>query len=128
MELPAPPEGVTYRGLGTQESSNCNILTLRMKRRKGSWTEKGANNMARILCYRHTVGFDVMLGILPEAVGCGHPTEPLSAAKAPFRDGKGDGGGWMRADMPFDQTFRTNGRRAIRGLLGQRPLSDLRGI
>jgi len=126
IELPTPPEGLVYKSLGVQESSNCNLLTQRMKHRKGSWSKSGANSMAKILCYRYTIGIDSMLGTLPE------PPEdqwtPLSAAKAPIYDGKGYDGGWLHAEMPFEQVFRTNGREVIRGLLRQRGLSELRII
>jgi hypothetical protein len=125
INLPTPPKGVSYRDLGTQESSNCNLLTLRMKHRKGSWTENGANHMAKILCYRHTVGLDTMLGVLPQVSTDKLIVEPLSAGRTPLTDGKGDGAEWLHADMPFDQVFRTNGREAIKGLLSQRRLCEL---
>ena len=124
-ELPAPPEGVVYRNLGVQESSNCNLLTLRMKNRKGSWGVNGANHMAKLLCFRNTIGLDAILRRLPEPPVMEVTAEPLSAAKAPLYDGKGHGGEWLYAQMPFEQAFKTNGREAIRGLLRQRPVSAL---
>lgn len=124
-ELPAPPEGVAYRNLGVQESSNCNLLTLRMKNRKGSWGVNGANHMAKLLCFRNTIGLDAILGALPEAPSSEAVAEPLSAAKSPFYDGKGNGADWLYARMPFEQAFKTNGREAVRGLLRQRPVSGL---
>jgi hypothetical protein len=51
--------------------------------------------------------------------------EPLSAAKTPLYDGKGDGSEWLHAGTPFGQAFVTHGREVIKGLLSQRPLSDL---
>jgi len=124
IELPAPPAGVSYRGLGVQESSNT-MLTQRMKHRKGSWSINGANHMAKILCFRHTIGLDAILGVFPEPPAAGDQTPPLSAAKAPLYDGKGYDGGWLHAEMPFEQAFLTSGRKAIMGLLRQRPISDL---
>jgi len=123
--MPEPPEGVVYRNLGTQEHNNCDLLTQRMKHRKGSWSTAGANNMAKVLCLRSTIGLDAMLGALPEPTEAGMPTEPLSAAKAPQHDGKGYDATWLYAAMPFEDTFVTEGRKAIRGLLSQRPLSSL---
>jgi hypothetical protein len=127
IELPAPPAGVVYRNLGVQEASNCDLITHRMKHRKGSWSVQGAGHMAKILSFRHTIGFDAMLGPMPEPgpEPFGTLPEPLSAAKTPLCDGKGNGGEWLHAGMPFDQAFATHGREAIRGLLSQRPLSDL---
>jgi hypothetical protein len=125
VELPAPPAGIVYRNLGVQEASNRNLLTHRLKHRKGSWSTRGANHMAKILSFRHTIGLNTMLGLLPEpqtgVAVCG----PLSAAKAPQQDGKGYGGEWLHAGMPFEQSLMTNGRKAIRERLSQRALSDL---
>ena len=126
--LPAPPDGIFYRSLGVQETSNCSLITLRMKHRKGSWSVAGANNMARILCYRNTIGIDVIMGTLPESSPVMDFELPLSAAKAPLYDGTGYDGGWLYADMPFDQAFKTNGRDAIKNMLRQRPLAELHFI
>jgi hypothetical protein len=125
VELPEPPEGVVYREMGTQESSNCSLLTQRMKHRRGSWSLNGANNMAGVLCFRHTVGLDTLLGALPEPPPHEALPEPLSASKSPQRDGKGYGADWLHAEMPFEDAFRTNGRESIRGMLRMRPLSRL---
>jgi hypothetical protein len=122
IELPKPSEGVFYRSLGTQESSNCDLITQRMKHRKGSWSEKGANNMAKILCYRNTIGLDTVLGIIPAQPKPMTSKEPLSAAKTPLYDGKGYDGSWLYAPMPFEQTYATNGRDAIRNLVKLRLL------
>ena len=124
IELPAPPEGIVYREMGVQESSNC-LITQRMKRRRGSWSDSGANNMARILCFRSTIGLEAILGVLPKPEPAEAFAEPLSAAKAPQHDGKGCGADWLYAPMPFEDAFKTNGREVIRGLLRMKPVSDL---
>jgi hypothetical protein len=125
ITLPEPPEGVVYRNLGTQEASNCDLITQRMKHRKGSWSIVGGGHMAKILCFRQTIGLNEMLGILPEPAEHEIPSDPLSSAKTPIYDGKGYDAAWLRTVMPFEQAFKTNGREAIRGLLSQRPLSEL---
>ena len=127
--LPAPPEGISYRNMGIQESSNC-AITQRMKHRRGSWSEGGGNNMAKILCYRSTIGLDAIMGALPEPVPMQAEAfgDPLSAAQAPQHDGKGYGADWLRAPMPFDNAFRTHGREAIRGMLRIKPVSALHFI
>ena len=125
IELPIPPDGVTYRSLGAQESNNCSLVTQRMKHRRCSWSEKGGDNMAMMLCFRGTVGLDAVLGALPEAPPAEPWAEPLSAAKAPQRDGRGEGADWLRAEMPFEQAFRTHGREMIRDMLRMKPLSQL---
>jgi hypothetical protein len=122
IELPEPPDGVVFRSMGIQESSNCDLITQRMKHRKGSWSYTGGEHMAKILCFRYTIGLDAILGTIPEPVEVELPTDALSAAKAPIFDGKGYAAEWMHADMPFEQAFKTNGREAIRGLLRQRSL------
>ena len=124
IELPEPPPGVVYRNLGVQESSNCNLITQRMKHRKGSWSRKGGANMAKILCFRNTIGLDTVLGMLPEPTGIVVTADMLTSAKAPTYDGKGYDAAWLHADMPFDQVFKTHGREAIRGMLRKRRLSD----
>jgi len=124
IELPTPPEGVSYHGMGVQESSNC-LITQRMKHRRGSWSETGANNMGRILCYRGTIGLDAILGTLPEPEPTEPWVDPLSAAQTPEHDGRGYGADWLYAPMPFEQAFKTNGREAIRDIFRLKPLSEL---
>ena len=124
VELPAPPKGITYRGLGVQESNNC-LITQRMKHRRASWSEGGANNMARILCYRATIGLGAILGVLPEPEPPEAFAEPMSAAKSPKYDGRGYGADWLNAPLPFDNAFKTHGREAIRRMLRMKPISDL---
>ena len=125
VEIPAPPEGVAYRGMGVQESSNCSLITQRMKHRRGSWSEDGGSRMAKMLCFRGTVGLDAILGTLTELSPAEAWMPPLSAAKAPQHDGKGYGADWLYAEMPFENAFRTHGREAIRNMVRLRPLSQL---
>jgi len=125
IELPPAPEGLIYRNMGVMESNNCSLITQRMKHRRGSWTEQGANHMAKILCIRNTIGLDAMLLNLPEAESVETWQEPLSAAQSPSHDGKGYGADWLQAPMPFEDVFRTNGREAIRNMLRLKPLSQL---
>jgi hypothetical protein len=125
IRIPEPPEGIVYRNLGLQEHNNCDMITQRMKNRKGSWSAGGANNMAKILCLRSTLGLDAMLGALPEPMGSQVTRAPLSAAKAPQYDGRGYDAAWLYAGMPFEETFVTAGRNAIRGMLRQKPISSL---
>lgn len=126
VSLPDPPDGVVYGNMGLQEHSNCDILTQRMKHRKGSWSEDGANNMAKILCLINTVGLEAMKITLPEVQASLAPKEVFSAAKAPVYDGNGYEGSWLRAALPLEEAFVTNGRKAIRNLIRQRSISDLR--
>ena len=81
--------------------------------------------MARIISYRDTIGFDVILGVLPEPLPIEELAAPLSAAKAPQYDCNGYGADWLYAPLPFEEAFKTNGREAIRGMLRQKPVSSL---
>ena len=125
IKLPKPPDGVTYRDMGVQESNNYSLITNRMKHRRGSWSEQGGDRMAQLLCFRNTVGLDAILGTLPESIPVEAWPEPLSAAKSPQYDGKGYGADWLYAEMPFENAFKTNGREAIRNMLRLKPLSQL---
>ena len=124
IKLPEPPKGIVYREMGVQESNN-NIYTMRMKHRRGAWSEQGANNMARILSYRSTIGFDLILGSLPESETLQEIyVEPISAKQASKPDGKGYGADWMFAHLPFENAFKTNGRETIRSMLREKPLKS----
>jgi hypothetical protein len=125
IELPKPPEGITYREMGVQESNNYSLITNRMKHRRGSWSENGGDHMAEVLCFKNTIGLDAILGSLPVPLQAEPRIEPLSAAKAPQRDGKGYAADWLYAEMPFENAFRTHGQEAIRGMLRLKPLSSL---
>ena len=125
MTLPEPPDGISYKELGTQESSNCAMITQRMKHRRGSWSEAGGDNMAKILCFRSTVGLDAIMGVLPEPPATIPQSGPLSAAKAPQSDGKGYAADWLHAQMPFENAFRTHGREAVRNMVRMKPLNEL---
>ena len=35
--------------MGVQENQNCTVITMRMKGNRKRWSEKGANNMAKVL-------------------------------------------------------------------------------
>jgi hypothetical protein len=60
------PTGVTYRGMGTMEGSNHNIICDRMKNRGMSWSIAGAERMAKLLCLKHSNGLEsVFEAILP---------------------------------------------------------------
>ena len=60
------PEGITYRGMGTMEGSNHNVICDRMKKRGMSWSIVGAERMAKLLCLKHSDGLEnVFEAILP---------------------------------------------------------------
>ena len=54
IDLPEPPEGKEYRGMGAMESNVFSVIGNRMKGRRRNWSIKGGNNLARILCLKAT--------------------------------------------------------------------------
>jgi len=49
LDLPALQEGLEYQIMGTMEHNICDVISQRMKHRKGSWSIAGGGNMAKIL-------------------------------------------------------------------------------
>lgn len=116
IKLPPPPDGIVYRRLGTQEHSNCTLITHRMKRRKASWSIKGAEHMAKLLCL-YAIGDPEKLFSNEGIARTGnHAFESLSAAKAPLRDGRGNDGGLPRGGWPYDNASLTEGRKAVKDI------------
>lgn len=134
LDLPTLPEGLEYRGMGTMEGSVCDIITLRMKNRKMSWSEEGANNIAKLLAarasgslYEHLNGIfddtvsDEMLDEMVEIV-------QLSAAQANRKPKKSSIYPIRSVPVPFEGQPLTGGRKAIRSLVENRIVSDLNFI
>jgi hypothetical protein len=125
VKLPEPPEGIEYRSLGTQEHSNSDIIAHRMKRRKASWSIRGGEHMAKLLCGRATrenVGEPFLKPVRAQS-----PAAPaLSSSRAPRTDGKGDFGKLRQGSWPFDGAYLTDGRKAIKRIFGLKAATDLR--
>ena len=95
LDIPETREpGVIHHArLGSMESNVFTLIGNRMKGRRACWSETGANNLAVLLCQRHTVGFENLFAALPSLP----PKEPefvdtlplYSADKIPKREGKG---------------------------------------
>ena len=128
LNLPKAPEGLTYRNLGTMEHHVCDGAAKRMKHQKASWSKKGAENMARLLASKacgdlHKTVTSLVRSVLPDCY-TEVIEEVLSAGKAPKKDGKG----YLyptKGNHPFMDTFMTNGRKAILGVLGDRTATEL---
>lgn len=87
------PGVIHHARLGSMESNVFTLIGNRMKGRRACWSERGANNLAVLLCQRHTVGFENLFAALP-TIPRKEPefvdTLPLySAGKIPKREGKG---------------------------------------
>ena len=128
-KLPKPPEGLIYGSMGTQESQNCSVITLRMKHHKGSWGIPGANHMAKILTRlenktfymdleRYTSRIDRELVVFAKDI--------LSAGAIPkvIAKGKKDGnihkGHWAMADAKM-----TGSRKSLLRAFGYREFSEI---
>lgn len=119
INIPGPEKGIIYKGMGIQESQNCTVITLRMKNRRMRWSEKGANNLAKVLYRkenrelvetidRYTDGL-VFTEQMQEII------ETLSAAKAPKKDGKGSRYvDIMNRHMPLLDAMQTVSRKAFK--------------
>ena len=129
LDIPAPPDGVVFRNLGTMEHHICDIIAQRMKHRKASWSINGGDNMAKLLAAKvrghlHEVVERFSKIVLPEEKTC-EIIEILSAAKAPKIDGKGKDGNIHKGHIPFLNCAVTNGRKAIRGIFDMRNFCEL---
>lgn len=49
IDLPKPPEGISYNNMGVQENQNCTVITMRMCGGRKRWSVDGGNHMAKIL-------------------------------------------------------------------------------
>jgi hypothetical protein len=125
------PEGVEYRGMGTIEGSQHNVICDRMKNRGMSWSTAGADKMAKLLCFKHSDGLeDVFETILPadkntvvdinisEIIEKSQRESERSASKF-LRDSKKSsvGYGCHFSPLPFTGVSVTNGRKAIQNMV-----------
>lgn len=87
------PGVIHHARLGSMESNVFTLIGNRMKGRRACWSEAGANNLAVLLCQRHTVGFENLfatLPLLPEREPEFVDALPLYGAdKVPKKEGKG---------------------------------------
>ena len=87
------PGVVHHARLGSMEANNFTLIVNRMKNRRSCWSVHGANNLALLLCLKHTTGFeglfedpDPLPPPEPEFVDTG---SPISASKMPLTVGSG---------------------------------------
>ena len=69
-DIPIPetrePGVIHHARLGSMESNVFTLIGNRMKGRRACWSEKAANNLAMILCQKHTIGFENLFAKLPK--------------------------------------------------------------
>lgn len=93
IPLTREPGTVHHARLGSMESNAYTLIGNRMKDGRACWGEAGANNLAILLCQKHTVGFENLFAKLPkipekepEFVD---PLPVFGASKIPEREGHG---------------------------------------
>jgi hypothetical protein len=132
LELPEPPEGIYYRNLGTMEHQICDILSLRMKGRKMSWSVAGANNMAKILALKASGKLydtiqSLMSPVIPEKF-LEKYMKVISAAKNKVDEVKKKVPKVYpvhQGQIPYTGCAMTEGRKAIRNLISYRRLEEI---
>jgi hypothetical protein len=128
VTLPNAPEGMEYRTLGTMER-NVNIFAKRMKGGK-SWSEKGANNLSKIIALKMEKGFKDKISALISGKLSERLTErfveTISSTQAavkkivkkslyPIHQGQ----------IPFSNCKVTNSRKAIRSMFDLKVFSEM---
>lgn len=118
ISLPEAPEGMRYGNMGVQENQNCTVITMRMKGNRKRWSEKGANNMAKILYRKENKELAETVNRYAEGlifnVRMTEVITTLSAAKAPKRDGKGNPYvDVINMHIPMRDAIQTASRRAF---------------
>lgn len=125
LKLPALEEGLEYRTMGTMEHNICDVISQRMKHRKGSWSIAGGGNMAKILACKASKRLKEVLNRVTSACVSPKLVEviqgPLSAAQIPKKVGKGYSYATKGA-LPYAGAARTNGRNVILHLMAERAL------
>ena len=118
LDIPAPPSGKEYRRMGAAESNIFTIIGNRMKGRRRCWSIRGGNNLARLLCLKHTGKLRGVLDNLSATVLPARYAEEVSvefsAAKAPQREGKGYNG--------FHQTLIPSTQKWLKEIAAIKPI------
>jgi hypothetical protein len=118
LDIPEPPDGKEYRRMGAAESNIFTIIGNRMKGRRRCWSIKGGDNLARLLCLKHTGKLRGVLDKLSATVLPARYVEEVkveySAAKVPQREGKGYNG--------FRQTLIPSTQKWLKNIVAMRPV------
>ena len=115
--IPEPSEDKEYRSMGCMESNIYTIIGNRMKGGRACWSIKGGNNLARLLCLKHTQRLSAALKNLSNCVLPERYVEEIittSAAKIPPRVGKGYNG--------FKQTLIPSNQKWLKDIAVIKPL------
>ena len=130
LTIPAPPDGIEYRQLGTMEHNICDVLAQRMKGRKMSWSKIGADNISKILAEKYSNRLfetvdRIYKNIIPQSI-----IETV-VAKLPLtvfqanKENKSTIYKCNRAPIPYNGASITPGRKVIRELCGLKGFNDI---
>jgi hypothetical protein len=104
-KLPPVNEGLNPARCGSMESNIFTLIGNRMKGRRACWSVRGADNLAALLCLKHTGRLAAVLSDLGPIVPADAEPPPagFSAGQVPERVGKGYNGFTHAAipDMPW---------------------------
>lgn len=128
ISLPQAPEGTEYRNLGTMER-NVDIFAKRMKGAK-SWSEKGADNLSKIIALKMGKGFKDKIAALISGKVSERLTErfeeTLSSSKAGLKKTIRKAVYPLnRGQIPFSNCKTTNGRKAIRSMFDLKAFTEI---
>lgn len=94
IDLPNPPEGISYNNMGVQENQNCTVITMRMCGGRKRWSVDGGNHMAKILYTRENNELQKAIDETPIQVDIKdiilNGLEVFSAGKIPTTIGNGN--------------------------------------
>ncbi len=120
-KLPPVNEGLSHARCGSMESNIFTLLGNRMKGRRACWSIRGADNLAALLCLKHTGRLPAVLSGLGPIVPADAEPAPmgLSAGQVSERVGKGYNGFKHAAipDMPWAKEMLSMKSLAKRPLL-----------
>jgi hypothetical protein len=128
IELPNAPEGIEYRTLGTMER-NVEIFAKRMKGAK-SWSEKGANNLSKIIALKMGKDFKdkisaLIAGKLSERVTERFKEEIINTRTIVKGATKKAVYPMRRGEIPFSNCKVTEARKAIRRMFDLKHFSEM---
>ena len=118
LKIPESPEGLCYRNMGTMENHVSTIIAHRMKGRRGSWSIRGGNHLAKILAKKYMGRlYEVTERAVVRVIRDEDAEKVMSAAASRERVGKGYAYG-LRGHVPALDA-RTTGDGRMRHLLSE---------
>ena len=122
IELPKPPKGKGYRTLGAMESNVFSIIGNRMKGRRKSWSVNGGNNLARLLCLKHTGKLYKTVSSLSSQMPEKYAEEVITLSSTKMRMKVGNGwNGFRKATVPPSQKW-------LKDMTAMIPFSEMRQL